>query len=76
MQTYEHLSVETLLDLLADQTALYTRTIIEGATRDELNLLRETVISLQKELAFRKETYDDPDFSLDAEKRIDANTRQ
>ena len=56
--------METLLDLLADQTAIYTRAIIKGATRDELKLLRETVISLQKELTFRKETYDGPDFNF------------
>ena len=58
MQDYQHLNVEGLLDLLAGLTIDYTRVIINGGPKEDLDLLRETVTNIQRELAFRKETYD------------------
>ena len=58
MHDYQQLNMEALLDLLARETSGHTKAFIEGASDEELSRLRENVLSLQKEVNFRKEIYD------------------
>ena len=54
MEDLTHIELTNLYDLLAQQTNQYMKMLSDGATRDEFNECRESILSLQAEIVTRK----------------------
>ncbi|MFI5131507.1 MAG: hypothetical protein ACHQFX_16005 [Chitinophagales bacterium] len=54
MQDLVHVESSDLYDLLAQQTNRYMKMLSEGATKQEFDQCRETIISIQTEIQSRK----------------------
>jgi hypothetical protein len=60
MEDLKQLATAELVDLLARETALYSKMLSDGASHDEFEKCKVRVKELQKEIAARKETKDTP----------------
>jgi hypothetical protein len=54
MQDFKNTELPDLFDLLALQTNRYMKMLSDGATKNEFNLCRETIIDIQTEIQSRK----------------------
>lgn len=56
MQSLKEMEFTALLDLLARQTAAYTRMMSSGATQAEFDQCKNLIAGIQEEILSRKET--------------------
>lgn len=54
MKDLTHIELSDLYDLLAQQTNRYMKMLSDGATKQEFDYCRETIISIQAEIHARK----------------------
>ena len=58
MDGLQKLDTAVLFDMLSDLTTKYTRMLADGRENENFAKCKLTIEALQKEIAFRKETYD------------------
>jgi hypothetical protein len=58
MENIKLAAMPELIDLLAQQTALYTKMLSSGASHDEFDKCRDKINELQREIAARKDRRD------------------
>ena len=58
MEGMEKLDTPELYDMLSELTTKYTRMLAEGREGENFTRCKRTIEALQKEIAFRRDTYD------------------
>ena len=58
MERLQKLDTPVLFDMLSELTTKYTRMMAEGREGENFTKCKLTIEALQKEIEFRKETYD------------------
>ncbi|MFI5129924.1 MAG: hypothetical protein ACHQFX_08045 [Chitinophagales bacterium] len=58
MENLKLVSIPELIDLLAQQTALYTKMLSSGANHDDFEKCKDKIKQLQKEIELRRQNKD------------------
>lgn len=66
MDELRELPTEQLLEMLSKYTADYTRMIRDGASDAEHTACQQTLMQLQTEILFRKQTFSEEGFNFES----------